>query len=227
MFQEISFMHIVNYFQQNQQKIQELVENIHLLKKSDGILVPGGFGTRGIEGKIEAIKYAREKKIPFFGICLGLQCAVIEFSRNVCKLKNANSAEFDAKTKYSVIDIMEDQKKIKDKGATMRLGAYDCEITKGSFAYDAYKKAKISERHRHRYEFNNAYKEILGKKGLKFSGINKKRGLVEIIEYTNHPWFLGCQFHPEFKSKPTKPHPLFVEFIRASKIKKLKTVTVQ
>lgn len=202
-------------------------KNIHLLKKSDGILVPGGFGTRGIEGKIEAIKYAREKKIPFFGICLGLQCAVIEFSRNVCKLKNANSAEFDAKTKYSVIDIMEDQKKIKDKGATMRLGAYDCEITKGSFAYDAYKKAKISERHRHRYEFNNAYKEILGKKGLKFSGINKKRGLVEIIEYTNHPWFLGCQFHPEFKSKPTKPHPLFVEFIRASKIKKLKTVTVQ
>ncbi len=197
------------------------------LSEVDGILVPGGFGYRGIEGKIEAIRYAREKKIPFFGICLGMQCAVIEFARNVCGLKMANSTEFDLNTPDPVIYLMEkwyDFRKGKveershdsDKGGTMRLGAYPCVLTEGSFAYEAYKKKEISERHRHRYEFNNAYKGILARHGLRISGQSPDGELVEIIEIQGHPWFLGCQFHPEFKSRPTDPHPLFKAFIGAS-----------
>lgn len=186
------------------------------LKSVKGILVPGGFGQRGIEGKIEAIKFARENKIPFLGLCLGMQTAVIEFARSVCGLKKANSTEFDKHTRYPVISLLEEQKKIKRKGATMRLGAYECELKKGTKAYSAYKKQKIFERHRHRYEFNNKYREIMEKKGLIFSGINPQENLVEIIELVDHPWFLACQFHPEFKSKPDKAHPLFADFIRYS-----------
>ncbi|MFH1460074.1 MAG: CTP synthase [Candidatus Omnitrophota bacterium] len=186
------------------------------LKDVKGILIPGGFGTRGIEGKIKAVKFARENKIPFFGICLGMQTTVIEFARNVCNLKNANSTEFAKNTHYPVISLLEEQKKVKIKGATMRLGAYDCQIKKGTTTYKSYKKEKISERHRHRYEFNNDYKEIMDKKGLVFSGINQQTKLVEIIELKNHPWFVACQFHPEFKSKPDNVHPLFRDFIKAA-----------
>jgi CTP synthase len=187
------------------------------LKGADGILVPGGFGDRGIEGKILAVKYARENKIPFFGICLGMQLAVVEFARNACKLEKANSSEFDPETKDPVIDLMPEQRKIKDKGATMRLGAYPCRVIKGSLAAQAYQSDTISERHRHRYEFNNEYRNMLTEKGLLLSGISPDDGrLVEIIELSGHPWFLGCQFHPEFKSSPLSPHPLFREFIKAS-----------
>lgn len=186
------------------------------LEDSDGILIPGGFGYRGIEGKIQAVRYAREKGIPFFGICLGLQVAVIEFARNVCNLKKANSAEFNKKTPHPVINLLEGQKHIKDKGATMRLGNYKCDLIKGTKSYKAYKKDSVLERHRHRYEFNNKYKAIMKKKGLEFSGIYRKKNLVEIIELKNHPYFIACQFHPEFKSKPDKAHPLFREFIKAS-----------
>lgn len=186
------------------------------LKGVQGILVPGGFGYRGIEGKIKAIKYARENKIPYLGLCLGMQTAVIEFARDVCGLSNANSTEFNEGTKYPVISLLEEQKKIKDKGATMRLGEYECRISKGSHAFEAYKKNTILERHRHRYEFNDKYGEIMKKNGMVFSGINPKTGLVEIIELKDHPWFVACQFHPEFKSKPDKAHPLFRDFIRAS-----------
>lgn len=199
----------------------------------DGILVPGGFGERGIEGKIEAVKYAREKKIPFLGICLGMQCAVIEFARNVCGLERANSTEFDQKTPSPVIYLIEEWFDYKlqktqrrditsDKGGTMRLGAYPCILMQDSFAYRAYGVQEISERHRHRYEFNNSFKEILVKKGLKISGISPDNQLVEIVEIENHPWFFGCQFHPEFKSKPLEPHPVFSAFIGAAyKEKKL------
>lgn len=197
------------------------------LSEVDGILVPGGFGYRGIEGKIEAIRYAREKKIPFFGICLGMQCAVIEFARNVCGLKMANSTEFDLNTPDPVIYLMEkwydfrkgrveERSHDSDKGGTMRLGAYPCVLSEDSFAYEAYKRKEISERHRHRYEFNNAYKGILTRHGLRISGQSPDGELVEIIEIQGHPWFLGCQFHPEFKSRPTDPHPLFKAFIGAS-----------
>ncbi len=181
-----------------------------------GILVPGGFGRRGIEGMIQAITYARENKIPFFGICLGMQMAVVEYARNVCKLEKANSSEFDQETPHPVIDLLPEQKEITDKGGTMRLGAYDCRLEKGTFASEAYERKKISERHRHRYEFNNEYRDILTQKGLNISGISPDGHLVEIIELKDNPWFLGCQFHPEFKSKPTKPHPLFYRFIEAS-----------
>ncbi len=186
-----------------------------LLKGIDGVLVPGGFGERGIEGKLVAIQYVRENKIPFFGICLGLQCAVIEYSRNVLGIKKANSAEF-VKNRYSVIHIMDDQKKIKKKGGTMRLGAYPCVIKKGTKAKTAYKKEKISERHRHRYEVNNKYREDLEKNGMLISGTSPDGTLVEIIEVKEHPWFVGCQFHPELKSRATKAHPLFREFVKAS-----------
>lgn len=186
------------------------------LKGVKGILVPGGFGSRGIEGKIEAVRYARENRIPYLGICLGMQLAAIEFSRNVCGQKNANSTEFNKNTKYPVISLLEEQKRIKIKGATMRLGAYNCLIKKGTTAYRAYKKEKIVERHRHRYEFNNDFKDEMQKKGMIFSGINPDRNLVEIIELKNHPWFVACQFHPEFKSKPDNAHPLFRDFIKAS-----------
>jgi len=187
-----------------------------LLKDADAILVPGGFGSRGIEGKIAAIQYAREKKIPFFGICLGMQAAVIEIARNLCNLKDANSSEFNPGTPHPVIDMMPEQKGITSKGGTMRLGAYHCIIKKDSHAFRVYGKTEISERHRHRYEVNNNYREILEKGGVVFSGLSPDKNLVEIMELNNHPYFIGCQFHPEFKSKPMSVHPLFKEFIRAA-----------
>ena len=196
------------------------------LKDANGILVPGGFGTRGIEGKIKAIQYAREKRIPYFGICLGMQCAVIEAARHCAGLKGANSTEFDLHTPHPIIYLMEEwvdhnqtlQKRTTEtaKGGTMRLGVYPCRIDEKSLALEAYNKKLIFERHRHRYEFNNAYRADLEKAGFIFSGLSPDKGLVEIVELKGHPWFLGCQFHPEFKSKPMDPHPLFREFIKAS-----------
>ena len=196
-------------------------------KNVDGILVPGGFGSRGIDGKIIAAQYGREELIPFFGICLGMQIAVIEFARNIAGLKNACSTEFDKKTDYPVIYLMSEwyddrTKSIQkrdvnsDKGGSMRLGAYPCHVKEGTLARLAYKKTDISERHRHRYEFNNIYRERLEEKGLVISGTSPDEELVEIIEIKEHPWFLGCQFHPEFKSRPMVPHPLFVDFIKAA-----------
>jgi len=186
------------------------------LKRLDGILVPGGFGDRGTEGKIAAARYAREHKIPYYGLCLGLQIAVIEFSRNVLKLAGANSTEFDANPRHPVINMMEEQKKILDKGATMRLGSYDCALTPGTLAAKAYGVASVRERHRHRYEVNNAYVDQLKRAGMVISGINVRRNLVEIIELKNHPWFVAVQFHPEFQSKPNRAHPLFAAFIGAA-----------
>ena len=187
-----------------------------VFKNSKGIIVPGGFGSRGIEGKINAIKYARENNVPFLGICLGMQLAVIEFARNVCNIKDASSTEFNQLCKEPIIDLMTDQKSIVNMGGTLRLGNYECNIKKNTLAFDDYKTSHILERHRHRYEFNNSYKEILEKNGLVFSGINKVSNLVEIIEYPKHKHFIACQFHPEFKSRPTKPHPLFDSFIKMS-----------
>ena len=186
------------------------------LKDAQGILIPGGFGDRGIEGKIKAVQYARENKIPFFGICLGMQVATIEFSRNVCGFKDANSTEFFKGTKNPVISLLEEQKEIKDLGASMRLGAYSCKLLKKSSSFQAYKKENIFERHRHRYEFNNKYRKLFEKKGMIFAGNNVQRKLIEIIELKNHPWFVACQFHPEFKSKPDRAHPLFRDFIAAA-----------
>lgn len=186
------------------------------LKEVDGLLVPGGFGDRGIEGKIAAIQYARERNVPFFGICLGLQCAVIEFARHVCGLNDANSREFAPEACTPVIDLMEEQKSIKAMGGTMRLGAMPCILKKGSKAYEIYKREKIMERHRHRYEVNIQYHDILTKHGMVLSGINPDIELVEMIELKKHPWFIGCQFHPEFKSRALKAHPLFREFIAAA-----------
>lgn len=186
------------------------------LKDINGILVPGGFGYRGIEGKIKVIQFARENNIPFLGICLGMQLSVIEFARHICGLKKANSTEFNKKTKEPVISLLEEQKNIKYKGGTMRLGSYPCKLMKKSHAFKAYGKVYISERHRHRYEVNNKYRKLLEKKGLKITGVYPKKNLVEIIELENHPWFVACQFHPEFKSKPNNAHPLFKEFIKAS-----------
>jgi CTP synthase len=186
------------------------------LEGVDGIVVPGGFGSRGIEGKIKVIEYARKNKIPFLGLCLGMQTAIIEFARNVCGMKGANSTEFDKRTKFPVISLLEEQKKVREKGATMRLGAYPCKIKKGSLAHKVYKKGTVSERHRHRYEFNNKYRDLLQKNGIIFSGIYAKNDLVEMVELKEHPYFIAVQFHPEFKSKPDKPHPLFREFVRAA-----------
>ncbi|MCQ9206729.1 MAG: CTP synthase [Omnitrophica bacterium] len=186
------------------------------LKDVKGVLIPGGFGYRGIEGKVKAVRYAREKEIPFFGICLGMQTAVIEFARNVCGLRCANSTEFKKNTAYPVISLLEKQKGVKIKGGTMRLGLYPCRLKNATKSKSAYKKSKISERHRHRYEFNNKYKGVMEKKGLLVAGVYPKANLAEIIELENHPWFVACQFHPEFKSKPDKPHPLFKAFIGAS-----------
>ncbi len=186
------------------------------LKGVNGILVAPGFGERGIEGKIKAVQYAREQNIPFLGICLGMQMAVIEYARNVLGLAAANSTEMDLKTKNPVIDLMEEQKTITDKGGTMRLGAWDCKLDKNSKVFDAYKTAMISERHRHRYEFNNQYFDALTKAGLKATGVNPDTGLVEIIELPNHPWFVGVQYHPEYKSTVLNPHPLFVSFVKAA-----------
>lgn len=194
----------------------------------DGILVPGGFGYRGVEGKIAAIRYARENRIPFFGICLGMQCAVIEFARHVAGLEDANSEEFDPLSAHKVIYLMtewfdfrtknlEKRDAESDKGGTMRLGAYPCKIIPGTRAFEAYGKELVEERHRHRYEFNNAFKDLLEEKGMVFSGTAPDGSLMEIVELPDHPWFLGCQFHPEFKSRPMTAHPLFREFIKAAK----------
>jgi CTP synthase len=186
------------------------------LGKHDAILVPGGFGDRGSEGKIRAIQFARENNIPFFGICLGMQMAVVEYARNVCGLEGANSAEFERNAKHLVVDIMPDQRGIENKGATMRLGAYPCMIKPGSLAAKIYGKSQISERHRHRYEVNNAYREQLESGGLVLCGVSPDERLVEMVELPEHPHFVGCQFHPEFKSKPHLPHPLFTSFVRAA-----------
>ena len=187
------------------------------LKGIQGIVVPGGFGNRGIEGKIETIKYARENKIPFLGICLGMQMAVVEFARNVLGIKDANSAEFDEETQNPVIHIMEEQRGVNKKGGTMRLGAYPCNIKQGSLASKIYGKEEISERHRHRFEYNNKYKEKLEKAGLKVSGTSPDGLLVEIVEIPDHPYFIASQFHPELKSRPNKPAPLFVGLVEAAK----------
>jgi CTP synthase len=187
-----------------------------VFREIDGLLVPGGFGDRGTEGKITAIRYAREKRLPFFGICLGMQLAVVEFARNACGLKGANSEEFDPGSPHPVVHLMPDQVGVTDKGATMRLGAYPCVLAKGSLAKEIYKAQEISERHRHRYEVNNEYRKHLIEHGMALSGVSPDNRLVEMIEIPNHPYFVGCQFHPEFKSKPLKPHPLFTAFVRAS-----------
>ncbi len=184
------------------------------ISSMDGILVAPGFGDRGIEGKIKAIKYIRENKIPFFGICLGMQCAVIEFARNVLNLKAAHSTEFDANTKHPVVSLMEEQKKLTQMGGTMRLGSYKCNLTKSSLTQRAYGKTVINERHRHRYEFNNKYLKDIERNGMKVVGVNKKSNLVEVIELENHPYYVGVQFHPELKSTVEEPHPLFVAFVK-------------
>ena len=192
-------------------------ENVHeYLKEADGILVPGGFGDRGVEGKITAIKYARENKIPFFGICLGMQLAAVEFARNVCGLTGAHSSELDPNTPYPIINLLPDQENVVEMGGTLRLGSYPCTLTEGSQAHKEYGEINITERHRHRYEFNNFYRERLTNKGLVLSGVSPDRRLVEIVELPEHPWFVAGQFHPEFKSRPEKAHPLFAGFIKAS-----------
>lgn len=188
---------------------------MEMISKLDGILVAPGFGERGIQGKLAAIKKAREENIPFFGICLGMQCAVVEFAQNVCGLTNAATTEVDPQTEHPVIDMMESQKALTQKGGTMRLGSYKCEIKKNSKAYEAYGTQKINERHRHRFEYNNHYKTILEENGLINTGYNPDTGLVEIVELPNHPWFVGVQYHPELKSTVEKPHPLFVAFVKA------------
>jgi len=196
---------------------EELTDS-HLEKEFEdlnGVLVAPGFGDRGIEGKINAIKYVREKNIPFLGICLGMQCAVVEFARNILNKSDANSTEMNPNTKFPVIDIMENQKNIQNKGGTMRLGAYNCKLEKNSFAHNAYKKETIKERHRHRYEFNNSYIDEFNSKGMNFSGINPENNLVEIVEIPDHKWFVGVQFHPEYSSTVLKPHPLFSDFVQA------------
>jgi CTP synthase len=193
------------------------IKEFQKLKSFDGIIVPGGFGKRGIEGKIKVNEYVRKNKIPFLGLCLGMQLATIEFARNVCNIKDATSTEFDSKAKNPVIDLMKEQIELmrnKKYGATMRLGAWDCEIKPNTISAKAYKEKNISERHRHRYELNNDYREILEKKGLVVAGVNPEKDLVEIIELKNHPFFAATQFHPEFKSRPLDPHPLFKEFIK-------------
>ncbi|HRH36161.1 MAG TPA: CTP synthase, partial [Catalimonadaceae bacterium] len=199
-------------------KAEDLVseENLNqLLAKAQGILVAPGFGERGIEGKINAVRYARENNIPFFGICLGMQCAVVEFARNVLVMKGSASFEMDPETPYPVINLMENQKNLENMGGTMRLGAYPCELKKGSKAYSAYGKTQISERHRHRYEFNNLYKDQFEAAGMMTTGLNPEANLVEIVELKNHPYFIGVQFHPELKSTVLNPHPLFVRFVKA------------
>jgi CTP synthase len=187
-----------------------------VLKDVQGVIVAPGFGNRGIEGKIKAVQYARENKIPFLGICLGMQMAVIEYARNVLGFEDANSTEMDENTTHPVIDIMESQKEVTDKGGTMRLGAWECQILPESKVSEAYHKSIVSERHRHRYEFNNQYKEQLEKAGMRATGINPETNLVEIVEVDAHPWFVGVQYHPEYRSTVLNPHPLFVSFIKAA-----------
>ncbi len=196
------------------------------LQHLDGVLVAPGFGERGIEGKIEAVRYARENNIPFLGICLGMQMAVIEYARTMLGLTNANSTEMNPETPFPVIDLMEDQKTVENKGGTMRLGAWQCELKEGSLVAKAYGEKTIFERHRHRYEYNNTYRNQLEEKGLHATGINPETGLVEIVEVANHPWFVGVQYHPEYKSTVANPHPLFVDFIKAAYVQKEKKETV-
>ena len=219
-YESITHAGIANNCKVNVRRIDaedlEKKNGLALLKGLDGILVPGGFGDRGTEGKIIAARYAREKKVPYYGLCLGLQIAVIEFARNVLKLEGANSVEFDPRPVHPVINMMEEQKKIIDKGATMRLGSYECALTPGTHAAKAYGVASVQERHRHRYEVNNAYVAQLSAAGLIVSGVNPLRNLVEVMELKDHPWFLGTQAHPEFQSKPNKAHPLFAAFIAAA-----------
>src|SRR5690606_11354073 len=183
---------------------------------SDGILVPGGFGDRGVDGKIAALKYARETKTPLLGICLGMQLASVEFARNVLGLKGAHSAELDPDTPHPIIDLLREQKDVDDIGGTLRLGIFPCKIEEGTKAYEAYNDEVVYERHRHRYEFNNHYRQEMEKAGFVFSGTSPDGRLVEIIELKDHPWFVASQFHPEFKSRPNRPQPLFREFIKAS-----------
>ncbi|MBU4030555.1 CTP synthase [Patescibacteria group bacterium] len=205
----------------NSEEYEKSPQKIKELKNLDGVIVPGGYGDRGTEGKIKTIEFCRKNKIPYLGLCYGMQLAVIEFARNVCGLKDANTTEINPKTKYPVIDLMPEQKiKIKEKnyGGSMRLGAYKCELAKGTRSRQAYKRKEISERHRHRYEFNNDFRVLLEKKGLIIAGVNPEKNLVEIIELKNHPFFVATQFHPEFKSRPLSPHPLFLEFIKAGLI---------
>jgi CTP synthase len=187
-----------------------------LLAGVDGILVPGGFGDRGIEGKVAAVQYAREKQIPFFGICLGMHCVTIEFARNVCGWKDAHSTEFRPNTSHPVIDLLPEQKDIEDLGGTMRLGLYPCKVDEGTFTHQAYGEEIIYERHRHRYELNNVYRDALIEQGLVMAGSSPDSRLVEIVELPDHPWFVATQFHPEFKSRPNRAHPLFREFIRSA-----------
>jgi CTP synthase len=194
----------------------------------DGILVAPGFGHRGVEGKIEAIRFARENNIPFLGICLGMQCAVIEFARNVLGYQDANSTEMDPQTPFPVIDMMEEQKTIREKGGTMRLGAYQCRFNEGSISSKVYSTSEVNERHRHRYEFNNRYLAEFENAGMRPAGMNTERNLVEIMELENHPWFVGVQFHPEYKSTVDNPHPLFVAFIKAAvRSRKSRTPAIQ
>jgi CTP synthase len=202
-------------------------EAVRRLERYDGILVPGGFGKRGIEGMIQAIRFARENKVPYFGICLGMQTMVIEFARNVCGLERADSTEFDPATPHRVIFKLRELKGVDELGGTMRLGAYPCVLAEGTFAYRAYGERQISERHRHRYEFNREYEAILTSKGLRIAGETPDGVYVEICELREHPWYLGCQFHPEFKSKPLEPHPLFRSFIGAARDHRLKRLDVQ
>ena len=219
-YESITHAGIANYCKVHIRRIDaedlEKKGGLALLRGLDGILVPGGFGDRGTEGKIAAARYAREHRVPYYGLCLGLQIAVIEFARNVLKLKGANSTEFEAAPAHPVINMMEEQKKITDKGATMRLGSYDCALTPGTRAAQAYRAATVRERHRHRYEVNNAYVGQFQRAGLIVSGINPRRNLVEIVELKHHPWFVAVQFHPEFQSKPNRAHPLFAAFIAAA-----------
>ncbi|MGN1352899.1 MAG: CTP synthase [Bacilli bacterium] len=200
----------------NSEDLEKDVDFKEVFKNTKGIIVPGGFGNRGTLGMIKAINYARVNNIPFLGICLGMQLSVIEFARNVCKLEDCNSTEFDPLCKNPIIDLMSDQKTVINMGGTLRLGNYNCKLTKGTLAYNDYKTDLIQERHRHRYEFNNKYMDLLKEKGMVFSGINEESNLVEIIEIPKHKHFIACQFHPEFKSRPTRPHPLFVSFVKAS-----------
>ena len=197
----------------------------HFLSDVDAVLVPGGFGSRGIEGMVMGAQYARENGLPYFGICLGLQVAVIEFARNVCRMNDVNSTEFDENCGVPIIDLMEEQQDVTDKGGTMRLGAYPCRVKKKTLAFQCYGNENISERHRHRWELNNKYLEVLEANGLKPSGINPDKNLVEIIELPDHPWFMGVQFHPEFKSKPIRPHPVFSGFVNAALAGKKGTTT--
>ncbi|MCJ7786749.1 CTP synthase [Patescibacteria group bacterium] len=201
------------------EKYEKNPQSVKELKKFDGVIIPGGFGSRGVEGKIKAMEFCRKQKIPFLGLCLGMQLAVVEFARNVCGLKGANSTEFSPNSQYAVINVMPEQKallKEKKYGGTMRLGAYKCKIKSKTVSFRAYRQSYTSERHRHRYELNNEFRDVLERRGMIMAGINPERDLVEIIEFKNHPFFVGTQFHPEYKSRPLRPHPLFREFIKAT-----------